>query len=144
MSDDLYVNADLIMACVDLASRTGASNFEIGHVHHDVPLEEAGWYAHVTFKGARIMTQDHRSPDAAAMALAERLLDGATCRCLQPVTINPKHPGCQWKLVGRAWQSSCDAPPIKYSGPPGDYQSIQQALAKHADNRAGRWLRRRR
>ncbi len=138
MDESLYVNADVVMACVDLASRTGARDFEIGHVHDDVPVELAGWYAHVQFKGARIIVEDHRSPTDAAMALAQRLLIGATCRCLQPVTLSPFHKGCRWRLVGPRWVPGCNAPPIKVAGPPGDYAGIQKALADAVSNRAAR------
>jgi hypothetical protein len=135
----LYVNADAVMACVDLAARTGASGFEIGHVHENVPIEEASWYAHVNFKGARIMVQDKRDPTEAAMALAERLLAGATCRCLRPVTVSRLRRGaCRWRLVGPQWKSGCDAPPIKIGNAAGDYSKIQEAMAAAAGNRAAR------
>lgn len=145
VTDDLYVNADVVMACVDLASRTGASGFELGHVHEGVPVEEAGWYAHVNFKGTRLMVQDKRDPTEAAMALAERLLAGATCRCLKPVTLSRLQPGsCRWRLIGPRWQPGCDAPSLKMEGEPGDYNKIQEALAAAVSNRAARRAAKRR
>jgi hypothetical protein len=140
VSDDLYINADVVMACADLASRTGASGFEIGHVHDDVPIEEAGWYAHVNFRGARIIVENLRGPDEAALALAQRLLTGATCRCLKPVSLGVLQRGCRWKLVGERWESGCDAPPIKLAPgtKAGDYGEIQRALANVAGNRMAR------
>jgi len=66
--DDLYVNADVVMACVDLAARTGASGFELGHVHDDVPVEEA-------FRRIRGYARDHRRSlvDVAADIVQRRL-----------------------------------------------------------------------
>jgi hypothetical protein len=34
-----------------MAGRAGAREFEIGYLHDDVPLEDAGWYAHVQYQG---------------------------------------------------------------------------------------------
>ena len=102
MSD--YINDDVVMACAQLIGRSGASGFEIGYLHDDVPVEEAGWYAHAQFQGARITVQDHRSPTGAALALAERLLSGATCRCRRPVTLSDGQDGCRWRLVGNRWE----------------------------------------
>lgn len=70
---------DVIIATCDLVGRSGARSLEIGHVHDDVPAEEAGWYAHAQYRGARIIEQDHRGPVEAVEALARRLLDGAMC-----------------------------------------------------------------
>lgn len=87
------MNDDIITACADLVGRAGAREFEIGHIHDDVPVEEAGWYAHATYQGARIQAQDHRSPTAAALALAERILSGGLCRCGRTVTLSDGQPG---------------------------------------------------
>jgi hypothetical protein len=133
-----YVNDDLVVACADLVGRAGASGFEIGYLHDDVPVEEAGWYAHASYQGARIMVDDHRSPTGAALALAERLLAGATCRCRQPVTLSDSGNGCRWKLVGARWEPGCDAPSITVKGAQrGDHVAMQRALAEPA-NRAER------
>jgi hypothetical protein len=107
------LNEDVILACADLAGRAGALDFEIGYVHEGVPVEDAGWYAQVSYRGARIMTDEHRSPSLAAAALAERLLAGAACRCGQPVTLSDTREGCRWRLAGRRWEPGCDAPPIR-------------------------------
>ncbi|GIF08692.1 hypothetical protein [Actinoplanes siamensis] len=132
-----YVNDDIVIACADLAGRAGATSFEIGYLHDDVPADEAGWYAHVQYRGARITAEDHRSPTGAALALAERLLRGATCRCRRPVTLSDAAEGCRWRLVGQRWEPGCDAAPLRLDGPRGDLAAMQAALAQPA-NRAAR------
>lgn len=131
------MNSDVVVACADLAARAGARDFEIGHLRDDVPVEEAGWYAIASYQGARIMVDEHRSPSAAALALAERLLDGATCRCRRPVALNDDLPGCRWRLVGQRWEPGCDAPPLTVRDERGDHAAMRTALAQPT-NRAER------
>jgi len=40
------LDEDALIAAADLVGRTGATGFEIGYLHDDVPAEKAGWYAH--------------------------------------------------------------------------------------------------
>lgn len=130
-------NDDVVLACVDLVGRAGASGFEMGYLHDDVPIEEAGWHASAQYRGTRIMVQDHRSPTSAALALAERLLAGATCRCLKPVTLSDEREGCRWRLVGKQWEPGCNDKPIRIpGGERGDYAAIQQAMGNRAQRRA--------
>jgi hypothetical protein len=121
---------DAVVACADLVGRAGASGFEIGFVNEDVPVEEAGWYAIAQYRGARIMTGDHRSPTGAAMALAERLLRGAACRCGRKVSMSDGKRGCRWRLVGKEWKPGCDAPPIRVSGDRGDHAAITRSYTE--------------
>ena len=130
-----YVNEDIVIACADLVGRAGASEFQIGYLHDDVPVEEAGWYAHAQYKGARIIAQDHRSPTAAALALGERLLRGATCRCTKPVTLSDGAEGCRWQLVGQRWEPGCDEPSISIPGKRGDYAAMAVAMGNRAERR---------
>ena len=123
---DFY--SDTVVACADLVGRAGASGFEIGYLHDDVPVEEAGWYATASYQGARIMAEDHRSPGGAAMALAERLLIGATCRCRQPVALSDVAAGCRWELVGQRWEPGCDAPSVHVKARRGDHAAMRRAL----------------
>lgn len=132
-----YVNDDILAATAHLADRCGASGFEIGYLHDNVPVAKAGWYAYVTFQGARISVDDHRSPTAAALALAERLLRGATCRCRRRVTLSDGAEGCRWRLVGAKWEPGCDVDPIPINAQRGDYAAMQAALAQPM-NRADR------
>lgn len=123
-----HFNEDMVIACVDLVGRCGASGFEIGYLHDDVPVEEAGWHASAQFRGARILVEDHHSPTGAALALAERLLRGAACRCRQPVTLSDGQQGCRWRLVGNRWEPGCDAEAIHVKGARGDHAAIVHAL----------------
>jgi hypothetical protein len=129
---------DVVMACVDLVGRSGASGFEIGFVHDDVPIEEAGWHASAQFHGTRIMVQDHRSPTGAALALSERMLRGAACRCGHPVTLSDDRPGCRWRLVGKRWEPGCNAEPIHVKGDRGDYEAMVQAYNNRAARRGAK------
>jgi hypothetical protein len=132
------LHGDAIVACADLVGRAGASGFEIGYTRDDVPTEEAGWYAHASYKGARIMVDERRSPSEAALALAERLLRGAACRCGEPVSMADDQPGCRWRLVGNRWKPGCDAPPVPVDGVRGDLAAAQRAMQAVRGNRAER------
>lgn len=130
-----HLNGDIITACADLVGRAGAREFEIGHIHDNVPVDEAGWYAHATYQGARIQTQDHRSPTAAALALAERLLANASCRCGRTVTLSDDQPDrCRWRLTGARWEPGCDAPPIRMDkAMRGDWDGMNRAMRRRAN-----------
>lgn len=134
-----WMNGDVIVACADLIDRCGATEFEIGFLHDDVPAAEAGWYAHAKFKGGRLTVEDHASPSAAALALGERLLAGGRCRCGQPVTLDEDRPGCRWRLMGKRWEPGCDAPSIDLpTETRGDLGAMHQAIGAQAPNRAAR------
>lgn len=143
-----FLNEDAVIALVDLAGRAGAKDLEIGFLHDDVPMEEAGWYATAHYQGARLTVEDHRSPGSAAFALAERLLTEATCRCSRSVSLADDGQGCHWRLMGRRWEPGCDAPPIQFDGDRGDVPAIRRAFGAAAPagppNRAARRARPRR
>lgn len=122
----------VVVACANLAYRAGATGMELGYLGDPQgPMAQAQWYAYATYRGARIMTGDHTSPAAAAMALAIRLLAGATCRCGQPVTLTDAPTGCRWTLDGKRWEPGCDAPPIRIAGADrGDRTAMIAALWK--------------
>jgi hypothetical protein len=124
-----FMAGDAVEACADLVGRCGASGFEIGYVHEDVPVEEAGWYAHAQYSGARLQVQDHRSPSGAALALAERLLAGGVCKCRKPVTLADDTPGCRWQLMGKRWEPGCDVPAVRVDAARGDLGAMQRAMA---------------
>lgn len=128
---------DIVDACIDLVGRCGASGLQIGHLHDDAPVAEAGWYAYAQYRGARITVEDHQSPTLAALALAQRLLQGAACRCGETVSLSDDRPGCRWRLVGARWEPGCDVPPITVTGSRrGDYAALVRAMG--AGNRAER------
>lgn len=138
---------DIVIACVDLFGRAGATESEIGwdcpHVPgapEDHSCERTTWYATARYRGARLATDGHRTPSAAVLTLAERLLTGATCRCRRPVALGYPAPEgcCRWRLVGERWEAGCDAPPITIGeGERGDLVAMQAALHRPA-NRAER------
>ena len=122
-----------VVAAADLVGRTGATGFEIGYLHDDVPPEQAAWYAHAQYRGARITAEDHASPGDAAEALAVQLLTGARCKCGRLVRLDAdgafafRRPvmtdgttwtaelaaaagQCKWTRLGARWDSECGAP----------------------------------
>lgn len=129
---------DIVTACADLVGRSGAAEFEIGWTCPHTPGEPDGhtcpdvtWYASAIFKGARITVDEHASPTTAALALAERLLRGATCKCGSPVTMSDfGRPGCRWQLVGQRWEPGCDTVPVRVEGERGDYDAMRRAMAE--------------
>lgn len=131
----MNLNTDAMVALAYLAERAGAKGVEIGYTGDpDGPMTESLWYAHVEYTGARITVENHASPTAAAQALAERLLDGATCRCGQLSTLSDAAGGCRWQLVGQRWQPGCDAPPVPVPGVKwGDWRAMEQAMRRRAD-----------
>jgi hypothetical protein len=128
---DVGFYGDIVVACADLVGRAGASEFEIGYLHDNVPVEQAGWYAHAKYRGARLTADDRRSPTEAAMALAERILRGGTCRCGKTVLLNDSGTGCRWRLVGKRWEPGCNVPSITVKGPRGDLAAMRRAIKEN-------------
>lgn len=132
--------ADAVMACADLVGRAGAASFELGWDCPHTPGEpddhdcgQATWHAHAQYRGARVQTAEHRTPTAAAMALAERLLRGAQCRCTRLVALSDGHPDrCRWQLIGKRWEPGCDAEPLKVKGERGDGAAMVAAMQQRA------------
>lgn len=129
-----------VLACADLVGRAGARQFEIGYLHDDVPVEEAGWYCHAMYRGARLQVENQPGPAAAASALAQKLLTGAKCRCGRLVALRRGEAfaffttrladgtqwtageaasagQCLWRLVGDRWEPSCPVPVDRRVGP---------------------------
>lgn len=123
---------DKVVAAADLVGRAGATGFEIGYLYDDVPPEQAAWYAHAQYKGARIIAENHPHPADAAEALAVKLLTGAKCKCGRLVALDTdgaiafrkpvmadgstftaaeaRRAGqCRWRREGKRWTSGCDA-----------------------------------
>lgn len=125
---------DAVIATADLIGRAGATSFQIGYLHDDVPVAEAGWYAHAQYRGARLIVEDQPGPTEAAEALARRILTGAKCRCGRLVALSDdgalafdgvlltdgsrwtvddaKKAGmCRWTRIGRRWVMGCQVSP---------------------------------
>lgn len=136
-----------VVACADLVGRTGAKNFALGYLHDGVPVEQAGWYAHAQYRGARIGVENQPGPAQAADALCDRLLTGAQCfHCKSLVTFSDDDPRafeqstlvhggewtieqaraagvCRWRRPGARWVRGCE--------PDGIVASVEQALREH-------------
>jgi hypothetical protein len=99
------LDEDAVIACVDLAARTGAAQFEIGFASDDAPHQ---WYASARYRGARIMVKDQPGPVEAADAMARRLLDGARCtHCKRTVVLSGTGLVCRWRRMGDRWERGC-------------------------------------
>lgn len=72
---------DRLIAAVDLIGRAGARGYEGGYLHDDVPIEEAGWWAHAQYAGRHVVVEDQRDPVEATEKLALKLLNGGRCAC---------------------------------------------------------------
>lgn len=137
-----FIHDDSVIACANLVGRAGAAGFQIGYLHDDVPIAEAGWHATARFRGERIIVEDHRSAADAAQALAQRLLTDAVCRCRKPVTVTDGQAGCRWRLIGQCWEPGCDAPQVEIPAR-GDLAGIRAAFAVPPNRDARRAQRRR-
>lgn len=131
----------MLMACVDLVGRAGASEFDLGYLHDDVPIDKAGWYASAKYRGARIIAENRPSPVDAAYGLAVKLLTGARCKCGRIVSLEwTEDKGrCVWAVRNKRWESTCDAPPVHVDASRGDHDAMVRAFdARIAENRAAR------
>jgi hypothetical protein len=111
MSGVEYVEPDAVVAVADLCARAGATEFEVGYLEDDVPINEARWYAQVRFRGALLVCDERQSPDEACDALARRILAGGTCTgCNRLVTLNEPdlRRQCRWHRDGSCWVRGCD------------------------------------
>jgi hypothetical protein len=140
--------ADAVIALADLCGRAGATALQIGWDCPHTPdagdghnCADVTWHAHASYRGARLMSDGrHRTPTGAAMALAERLLTGATCRCRATVALADGADGCRWRLVGQRWQPSCRARSVRIrEGDRGDREAMLSAVhGNRATRRAAR------
>jgi hypothetical protein len=126
------VDDDAVIAAADLVGRSGATGLEIGYLHDGVPVDQADWYAHAQYRGARITVEHHPGPVAAAEALARRILEGGKCahcgglvalsdagavaytraHTLDGAEWNAEQAAaagqCRWRRSGRRWESGCE------------------------------------
>lgn len=113
---------DEVVAAAGLVGRAGAIEFEIAWDCPHTPGEPDGhncpsitWTCSAKYQGHRIFTEPRTHPAQAANALAVKILEGAMCRCGQPVGLFGGG-GCQWKRIDKRWEPGCDSPPINMAG----------------------------
>lgn len=142
------VDEDRLLAAVDLIGRTGATEYEGGYLHDDVPSEQAGWWATARYKGTKVTEENHPGPVEATEALAMRLMSGGKCQhCQGAVTLSRDgvmvYPGatspidgsvvwteesaraartCLWERRGRRWVRGCEQQPRQNPDRPGKMQ----------------------
>lgn len=144
-----------MLAAVDLIGRSGATGFEVGYLHEDVPAEEAAWWAKAQYKGARLQVEGQRGPVEACEALARRVLLGAKCaHCHGLVALSDRGAvafgssmvdgstwtidqaraagQCRWTRMGARWARGCEVA----AGP--DAPPLNRAARRRANRRAGR------
>lgn len=99
---------DAVVAIADLVHRLGGKFFEIGYLHDNVPMLEAGWYATATYHGAKVIAEGE-TPWMAADGLAIKLLSGGRCsHCDKTVTVTGRSPKkCVWYRDGNRWDRGC-------------------------------------
>lgn len=145
MSPTPSFDEDALIAAVDLIGRSGATSYEGGWVHDDVPAHKAGWWATAHYQGTRLTAEDHPGPVEAAEALARRILSGAKCKHCGglvalsdagayfpdpdggPVTMADgstwtveearARPQCRWRRQGARWARGCETPDRETPGP---------------------------
>lgn len=119
----------MIKACVDVVGRAQARSLQIGH-------GVDGWFAQVMYRGQRIVVEGFPRPRDAALAMARRMLQGATCRCGSPVTLVDTVGACRWRLDADRWVPGCDAMSmVAPADAHGDWVALSAALPKPAPPR---------
>lgn len=106
------------LALAGLAARTGAAHFESGYLDDDPAAPR--WWCSVTWKGRKLMVDEQPDPEAAADALAVKLLlSNMQCaRCRKMVNPTPlsrpiRRRSCVWHRVGDTWCAGCDPEPAQ-------------------------------
>lgn len=145
------IDTDALKACADLVDRAGAKGLAVGHLHKDVPSEEAAWWAMATYRGTKLIAENHRGPVEALEALVSRLLTGGKCvRCGGLIVLSDEGavtfpnaivgngtrwteqairaaPQCRWRRIGPRWEPGC---PSSHPAAPGDEIHTTEILAR--------------
>lgn len=102
------LDEDALLAAIDLVGRTGATDFEVGYLNDDVPIEKADWWARAQYRGARIQVEHYKGPAEASEALARRLFADAICtHCGALIRLSGNKVGCRWRRAGARWERGC-------------------------------------
>jgi hypothetical protein len=102
----IALGLDEVQAAVDLAKRSGAKSFLMGHTPDDKPE----WHVRVKYTGhPDQFVSGHDSPQGAGIGIAEFLLVGSRCACGNTVTFLTDACGevCCWRRVGQIWLAGC-------------------------------------
>lgn len=119
----MIIDDDRMLAAVSLVNRSGARGFEVGYLDDTPDARDARWWAKATYRGAALAVEDFDSPDAAADALARRILDGGQCTMCELTVVTadelveraveglePGDERCLWARHGRHWIAGCADP----------------------------------
>lgn len=135
--EPVRLDTDPILAAFDLIGRCGAKASELGYERDNVPVHRARWHASAEWNDVRVAVKAHKSPEAAAEALAARLLERATCtHCGRLIALEPEPDRCVWERVGPRWWRGCrgEVPEhqrlIESSGPRGELPVISAGSGK--------------
>jgi hypothetical protein len=103
---------DALLAAIDLFSRCGITNVDVGFRHENVAITEADWYCAATFAGARIVADHHKGAVEACEALARQLLNGSGCiHCRRVLSLSAPREleqVCCWRRQGERWVPGCN------------------------------------
>lgn len=103
---------DALTAGVDLVGRSGARDIEIGYDDDDP--DDVRWHAQASYRGARLIADNHADPISAVEALGRRVLAGARCRrCGKPIRLSARGKAkgtCRWRRHGDRWRPGCGKP----------------------------------
>lgn len=119
-----------VIAAADLVERSGGREFQIGYLYDegDPEFDERGpcWYASVTYRGARLFSEDHPMPAPACDHLAAQILDGGMCQFCQRRTVVSTTPtgqfvparggDCIWRRDDDVWLAGCGGQPSSRHG----------------------------
>lgn len=135
--DDLSPFGPAVQACSDLVARGAGNQFEVGRLGDEgTPT----WYAQAMWQGARFFVENQASSEAAADALAAKILWGARCRCGRAAVVGPHSSTsqelidgaalCAWERRGVRWVPGCTVPPVELreGARPGDLKEIGRAF----------------
>lgn len=101
---------EIIQATAHIVGRSGATHFELGWEHDDVPVQLMGWYAQASYESEKLRVPGD-GPVEACDALARRVLDGGLCMyCKRTVTLDDLDDlsKCFRSRVGNKWLRGCE------------------------------------
>ena len=110
---EVELDQDRLLAAVEMVQRAAARSIELGWTD-DAGPKPGDWYAMAVYKGARVIVEKQEGPEAAAEALAFKLMEGGECvHCGRLITIpgvklRGGAPSCEYRREGAHWLRGCD------------------------------------